>query len=218
VAYAGPQTGKLTTGADGQFSVLLAADPAYADPVYTFSTAGATNTVRLTAGTEAAVEFASVCTVRNTGAYGPSFWAGGKGAALLQAHDAEWRTLLNSTLRLVNADGSRLAIAGAGQPAYGQLRAWLRKASARNAAHTLSAQLAVTALNVLLGTQDGNATVADPVAGDWLAIRGMISRVGARLAGSVDAQTLAAYERLLDGLNRNLAMVTPSKAAGCGAP
>ncbi len=216
VAYAGPQTGRLTTGADGQFSISLAADPAYADPVYTFTAAGATNTVRLSAGTEAAVEFASVCTVRNTGAYGPSFWEGPKGAALLEAHDAEWRTLLNSTLQLVNADGSRLAIAGAGQPASAQLRLWLRKASARNAAYMLSAQLAVAALNVALGGQGGNATVADPVAGDWLAIRALIARVSARLAGPADAQAIAAYEKLLDGLNRNTAMVTPPKAAGCG--
>jgi hypothetical protein len=220
VAYAGPQTGKLTTGSDGQFSISLAADPAYADPVYTFSTAaGASRTVHLTGGSDTGdVELGGVCTVRNSGGADLRFWEGPKGAALLEAHDAEWRTLLNSTLQLVNAHGSRLAIAGAGQQAYGQLRAWLRKASGRNAAYLLSAQLAVTALNVLLGRQDGNATVADLVAGDWLAIRALISRVSARLAGPADAQALAAYERLLDGLNRNLAMVTPSNPAGCGAP
>ena len=37
IAYAGAETGKLTSDADGSFKVSLPADPEYIDPVYTFS-------------------------------------------------------------------------------------------------------------------------------------------------------------------------------------
>ena len=47
VEYTGPQSGKITTDASGNFTLLLPADPAYGDPTYKFTAAGVTYTVQL---------------------------------------------------------------------------------------------------------------------------------------------------------------------------
>ncbi len=193
VTYFGQQGGKVTTGAGGQASVSLPADPAYADPAYTFTAAGVTQTVHLTAGTDAALELAGACTVPNTGAYAANFWESGKGATLLESHDAEWRPLLTST--------AHFSATGKPRDAHNQFRKWLRQGDDSTA-------VAITALNTAFGTQDGNATVADPVAGDWVSIRALIQRAAARPAD---------YRKLLDRINRNAEPVTPSNPALCPA-
>ena len=189
IVYSGPESGKLTTGPDGRFSVSLPADPAYGDPVYTFSSAGATQIVH--PATASAVDFSAVCTVHNSGAYASTFWESGKGAALLESHDAEWRPLLASTVRFTAIGNPRQA--------YSQLKKWLHQGSGQTV-------LAVTALNIAYGSQDGNATVADPIAGDWVALRDLAQRAAARPDD---------YRKLLDSLNRNVEPVTPSNPAAC---
>jgi hypothetical protein len=74
--------------------------------------------------------------------------------------------------------------------------------------HAAATELVVLRWNVEFGGLDGNATVQDPVKGDWPAVRDLIGRA------SADAEQ---YRPLVEMLNRNSAMVTPSKPAGCGA-
>jgi len=61
-------------------------------------------------------------------------------------------------------------------------------------------------LNVKLGKLDGEATVHDPLVGDWVTLRELIARAGANGA---------AYQVLLEQLNGNRATVTPSSPANC---
>ena len=63
-------------------------------------------------------------------------------------------------------------------------------------------------MNVAFGSQDGDATVHDPVAGDWPSIGALIARAN----GSAAVE----YADLLRKLNRNQAAVTPSQASACG--
>jgi hypothetical protein len=207
IAYAGAQNGAVTTGANGNYSLLLPADPVYQSVRYTISARASQRrgwaapppsvTVSLSdpAGV-AGVDFASVCTVANRGGADPQFWASARGERVLDAHDPAWRTLLHETLHLNLPDSPH--------PAYGQFKTWLDTPG-------VAPQLAATVLNVAFGSQDGNATVHDPVVGDWPAIRVLIARVSgaARDAG-------VAYQDVLEKLNGNREPVTPSNPAGCG--
>lgn len=210
------QGGQLTTDANGNFSARLPADPAYSEPTYTISQAGSSSaprSIHLSAGHDAiGLDFGNVCEVRSTGGAGVGFWSKDKGKALLNAHDSEWRTLINSTLHLVNADGSRFTVSARG---YDDLRKWLRKTSARNMSYMLSAQLASIALEVAFGSQDGEATIHDPVVGDWPSINMLIQRVSALIAAHPDRKNMETYKTLIEKLNNNTAMITPSTPAKC---
>jgi hypothetical protein len=215
IAYSGGQSGKITTGNDGSFSVEVPADPLYGAATYTISMqsnaagwiqTGQAQTVSLTdAGNDTVANFGSVCTVQNHGGAETKYWAGSKGKAVLMANDAAWRTLLTSTLNLTNADGSRFTVSGKPSQAYDQLKKWLGKAS-------VSTQLAAAALNVKFGTQDGSVRVHDAIAGDWPSVNALIARVSA-LSGNA----AAAYRGLIEKLNGDAVAVTPASAAGCGA-
>jgi hypothetical protein len=133
------------------------------------------------------VDFAAVCTVTNRGGAGPQFWGSSSGKAVLQAHDGAWQSLLHETLHVDLANFDRL--------------------KERLAAPDVAAELAATALNVAFGSQDGDATVHDPVAGDWPTVRALIARVNGA----------PAYGELLRSLNTNKVMVTPSDPAVCRA-
>jgi hypothetical protein len=215
IAYSGDQSGKVATGADGSFSLSLPADPLYAAATYTISAQPSTHagwvstgrplTVTLTDPAAPPVQnFGSVCTVQNRGGSDPKFWASGNGKAVLLAHDPAWQTLINSTLNLTNANGSRFTVSGPPDKAYGQFKKWLSKPS-------VSAQLAAAALSVAYGSEDGNAFVNDTIAGDWPTINALIARVSALHAGAA-----AAYGNLLEKLNANALTVTPSMAEDCG--
>jgi hypothetical protein len=216
ISYSGSQSGTVTTSANGRFSVLLPADPAYGAATYTISAQPSTHsgwaqtgksfTVSLTdAATEPVAIFGSVCTVQNRGGSNSRFWESGKGKAVLNAHDPAWQTLLSSTLNLASVDGSRFTVSGTPSQAYGQFKKWLGKAS-------VSTELATAALNVAFGSQDGNATVQDTIAGDWPSVNILIARVSA-----LNGSAAAAYKGLLEKLNGNQLTVTPSSPAGCGA-
>jgi hypothetical protein len=226
IDYAGGQSGKLTSGADGQFSAQLPSDGAYFDPAYTFSekaslhpewarTGDHTHAVHLTGQSGVTgLDFGNVCVVLNSGGAGLRFWSKNDGKAVLRAHDPAWRTLINSTLHLVNTDGSRFSVPDVGNKAYDQFRNWLRDTEAKNVPHQASVQVALTALNVAYGSQDGSATVQDPVVRDWLAIEALLQRVSDRIAQRSEAE---AYKTLLEKLNNNAATVTPSKPSACPA-
>jgi hypothetical protein len=77
---------------------------------------------------------------------------------------------------------------------------WKKKARLRS-----GDPLEVLELNLRDGKVDGDATVRDPVAGDWTAIRELAAR----------AKSVAAYRPLLEQLNRNQADITPSTPAKC---
>jgi hypothetical protein len=85
------------------------------------------------------------------------------------------------------------------------LKKWLGKAS-------VSTQLAVAALSVAFGNQDGSATVHDTIAGDWPSVNALIARVS-----GLSGNAAAVYKGLLEKLNANVVAVTPASAAGCGA-
>ncbi len=151
--------------------------------------------------------------------------AGGGGRGRGGGGPPAWRPIVNTTRFLANADGSRLAVSPTvpfGE-AYDQLSRWLRAGGASaNMSHQLSVQLAVTSFNVSFGTQSGAATVVDPVAGDWISITTLLTRVsmfvGAHpntAAPSADRSTADTYRALLEKLNNNSAMVTPATPAGC---
>jgi hypothetical protein len=209
ISYAGSESGGVTTRQDGSFSVTLPADSAYSNTDYVFSQSGPKN-VHLNGGDDVSgLDFANFCTVRNSGARDLRFWSSHSGEAKLKGHEAEWRELLNSKVYLENPDGTRFSVPADNGQAWMQFRNWLR-------AGNNSKQLAVTALNVHFGSQDGNATVQDPVAGDWPTVDSLLERdsqwVSAHPTGSSEG---AKYEKLLEKLNQNTAVITPSKPDAC---
>ncbi len=199
IAYSGAESGKVTTDADGAFSISLPADPLYADPVYTVNS----KTIHLKAGDAIAVDFPETCTVKSSGARDAKFWMGDKGQNAVDHHYGEWKKLIN-TLYLTTPEGTRFL-----PKRYSQFRAWLRKPPSA----FLAAQ-AVAGLNADVGTLDGKGSVQDPVVKDWVTIHSLIKRVSdaylARNKGALDA-----YKPLLDQLNNNTATITPSNAAAC---
>ena len=220
LAYSGSESGEIHADGNGVFSASLAADPAYGNMTYTLSQPIPANgaptgqPVTLHLGDLMAVpelNLGSVCTVRNSGGAGAGFWTSNKGRVTLSVYDAEWRTLINSTLYLVNADGSRVAVSGDAKQAYGQLKKWM---SNKSNSLVEPVALAVAALNVAFGSQDGKATVHDPVAGDWVSVEALITRVSGLMATHSDSSA-GAYKSLLEQLNRNTAIVTPSNPASC---
>jgi hypothetical protein len=255
VAYSGGQSGTIHTDPDGNFSSSLPADEAYSDPTYTFTAKasanpGWTRTVRRSTGEPSrgavvqngasfrvrlgdldyltGVNFGNACVVRNRGGLELRYWTSAAGRAVLVAHDSgssSWRRLMDSTLHLVNADGSRFTVPITGTEALDQFQEWLRGANQVNASHGVSAQLAVTALNTAFGKQDGNVTVHDAVAGSWANIAGLEARVGGIVVAhpvTTDAGNFRtdaeSYRSLLQQLNSNTAMVTPSSPATCPRP
>jgi hypothetical protein len=248
IDYVGGRSGTLTTDANGNFSISFPADPAYFDPTYTLSEKVPVNSVRTQTGKTTGqssggtvtltnqaytvhlkdrdeltgLDFGNACVIQNTGGAGPRFWSKNNGKAVLNAHDAAWRTLVGSTLYLVNADGSRFAVSGAFSEAYSRFQAWLRNAAASNMSYMASVQLMSAALSVAFGSQDGDATIHDPIAGDWPTINTLIKRVSAFIAAhpntsapSSDRSNAEAYKTLLDKLNSNAATVTPPTPARC---
>jgi hypothetical protein len=203
IAYAGAQEGTIVTGANGSYSLSLPADPVYQTLTCTLSARASKHPGWATPGSAVTVsladpagitglDFAGVCTVANRGGADPHYWASAKGKAVLNAHDSAWRTLVNETFHL-------------NLQTYDQFKKWLGTPG-------VATQLAATMLNVAFGSQDGDATVHDPVLGDWPSIRVLIARVN----GLGGAAALPYLDVLLK-LNGNKLLVTPSKAAGCGA-
>jgi len=105
---------------------------------------------------------------------------------VLQSHDGAWQSLLHETIHV-------------DLPNYDSFKKWL-------ATPGVAGELAATVLNVAFGSQDGDVTVHDPVAGDWPSVRTLLARVN----GS------PAYLELLRKLNANKLPVTPSQPADCG--
>jgi hypothetical protein len=195
------------------------------------------------------LNFGNVCTVKNTGGTAASHWLG-DGRSALSSNDqppidpatrggrggrggrgrggaaAGWRNLLNNTPFLVNADGSRFQVtAGTFDEAYAPFRTWLSGGTGQNTSYLASIQLATTTLNVTWGTQDGNATVHDPVANDWTSISALLGRVSTFIEAhpntsqpSADRTTAEAYRKLLEELNTNAATVTPASPSSCARP
>jgi hypothetical protein len=74
----------------------------------------------------------------------------------------------------------------------------------------------VAGLNVVSGSVDGNATIADPVRNDWPQVRALLGRASVAL-GAGDAG-VAAYAALVEKLNANAAAITPARPASCPKP
>ncbi len=201
IAYTGAEAGKVTTDADGAYRISLPADAAYVDPVYTI----AAKTIHLKDGDAVSMDFPEVCTAKSAGGANAKFWMSNKGQDAVDKHYGEWKKLVNNMLYLVNADGTRFI-----PKKYIQFQAWLRKPPSP----LLGAQ-ALAGLNAECGTLDGNATVLDPVANDWVSVHTLIKRVSDAF---VARKPTEAYKTLLDRLNNNTATITPSNPSKCTAP
>jgi hypothetical protein len=205
-------------------------------------------TVRLTDRDDVVnLDFGSACMTTSDGGVGSDYWLSAAGRAALEAVDEHlpeeggrrrrggfgpdtaggWRLLLTRTAFLVDADGRRFEVSGtdAFDEAYRQLTIWLGAAAADNPMHLLSAQLATTALNVAYGSQAAEATVTDPVAGDWVSIGTLLARVSDLIGEISDATSASsglsdaeAYTALLEGLNANTVTITPPDPAACPPP
>jgi hypothetical protein len=133
---------------------------------------------------------------------------------------------VNNARTLVNIDGSRFAVSADAEfeTAYTALRLWLGTTSA-NMSQQLSVQLALASLNLAFGTQAGNSSVADVVAGDTIPVTTLLARVSTFVAEhpnttAASANRVAAdrYRLLLAELNANRAMVNPASPESCPAP
>jgi len=201
-------------------------------------------TVRLTDRDDVVnLDFGNACVTSNSGGVGSNYWLSEAGRAALEAVDEPlpeeegrrrggfgpgraggWRLLLTRTAFLVDADGRRFAVSatGAFDEAYRQLTGWLGAVAADNPMHLISARLATTALNVAYGNQHAEATVLDPIVGDWVSIGTLLARVNGLIGEFSEATNASpgrsgaeAYRALLDGLNANTATITPPSPAMC---
>lgn len=168
--------------------------------------------------------FGNVCHV--TGGLTLGFWSNKNGQKILSSNWASVVSLINSTLWLVNADGSRFTVSGTPSTGYTQLRNWLLNATSKNASYMLSVQLLTTAFDRHFGTL-ADYTVTDPVTGNPITIDDLIVEVGASGTGFIEANpnTTAAgtartdageYEALFDAINNN--QVVLSGPSACAAP
>ena len=208
IAYSGAKSGTTVTDAGGNFTAEVPADPLYQAPAYTVSAQASKRTGWLLTGKAASVSITDpagatganvgvACTVPNRGGAEPKYWSGGRGKAVLNTHDPAWRTLMKSTVHLDLPDNP--------SQAFDQFKKWLSKS-------TVQTQLAALALNIAYGSEDGNATVPDPVVHDWLTLNGLVTRIAALQGSAADA-----YRSLLEELNANAQPVTPSSPGACGA-
>jgi hypothetical protein len=205
VEYGGAQSGKLTADSSGRFVASLPADPAYFEPVY--SIAG--RSVQLKGGENlTGVDIGKSCVVKSNGSENARFWLSAKGKAALSSHDAEWRSLINAKLHLVNRDGKAFRVDVQGDTAYEALRKFLNDSSSKSPAHLASVQVLLLALNTRIGKVEDQATVHDLSRNDWPAIRELLERADA---------SPEKYMPLLSSLNRNAATVTPANPGSCPA-
>jgi hypothetical protein len=238
IQYRGGQSGKVVTDAAGEFTVTLPADPAFGSAVYSFSaptpsrTGWTATTPSKPIGTGVirtandyqvqladrdfvtGVAFGAVCTASSRGAHDAAFWRSPAAAAVMATVDSNWTRLFDS-IYVADARGGRIMLRR-GPAGYDTLRAWLPSASEGTLMQRNSAALVVAGLNVVSGSVDGNATIADPVKNDWPQIRALLGR-GSVALGAADA-AVAAYVAVVEKLNANAAMISPAKPAGCPKP
>jgi len=207
ITYSGGKSGTITTGDGGDFATEVPADPIYDVATYGISAQPSPRAGWMLTGKPlmvsitnpsgvTGVNIAAACTVPNRGGAGPKYWAGGQGKAILNTHDPAWRELLNSTFHLNLSDKP--------SQAYDQFKKWLGKP-------TVQTQLAALALSTAYGSDDGKATVQDPVAHDWPTLSALVARVSALQGPAAEA-----YKSLLEKLNNNTQPVTPSSLTACG--
>jgi hypothetical protein len=207
IAYSGGQSGTLNTDAAGDFSVDVPADPLYQAPTYTLNaqpskravwtpTAYALSISITSPASATGVNLGAVCTVPNHGGETAKYWAGGKGKAVLNEHDSAWVQLLNSTLHL--------NLSGKSSEAYDEFKKWLSKPVNQS-------ELAALALNIAYGSEDGKATVQDPVNHDWPTLDTLVARIAA-----LPTPAAVPYKGLLEKLNGNKEPISPSDPKACG--
>ncbi len=235
VRLRGPFDSTLVTDASGRFALWIALDSGGANPAVAVTAPGAQGhglqasgardrTVRLAdLRSNAVIDFGATCTVRNRGGETTAYWAGARGTASLAAHDSVWREVLDSIAPAVNADGSRFRPTADGSAGASELSEWLSRADPRNMTNELSADLVATVLDIRLGGQAGDVTVADPVHHDWPTVSDLIGRIAAFVSAHPttvdkgrDRSDAAAYQKVLHDLDRNAAAVTPTDPAACG--
>jgi len=235
VQYGGAESGKVVTDAAGAFTLVLPADPAYGTGRYEFSVRGPSRTewiateparsdgngvVRTATGYQVrladrdyvtGVAFGAVCMVPSRGAHDATFWLSPAGAALMAVQDSNWTRLFDS-IYVADGKGGRITLRR-GPAGFDTLRVWLPSAREGTPAERRSAALVVAGLNVVSGSVDGNATIADPVRNDWPQVRALLGRASVAL-GAGDAG-VAAYATLVEKLNANAVTITPARPVSC---
>ncbi len=157
-----------------------------------------------------ALDFAAVCIINSKNFRDPQYWETKRAKTILESHESDWTALFGEKLYLVGADGSRFVPAH-----FNALHDWLKDSSSGNDAQKLSAQVAAAALTIVYLGQSGEATMIDPVTGDWPSLNVLINRASTAISekhSEHEQKYLAVFERL----NGNRAQITPSDPAGCG--
>lgn len=199
------QTGNVVDQSTGTGDVTLNADKTY--------------TVALDAGEAASdLDFGNLC-IGGVGAKTKGFWQNKNGQTAFMGTDsgAGALALLNG-LNLKDADGDDADFGD-----YGEFRDWIRKATAKNSAYMLSAQLAAMALNEHAGYIDGadmvqaaGATSANPLG--FASVDDLIAEADAALgAATPDRDYQLLLSGIIDAANNDRSFV--ERAPGdCPAP
>ncbi len=263
IAYHDGDSGTLYTDTNGEFSLtVVAPDTFYFNEIVSASSAWTqtgnvvdqsevtgladvtlTNKayqVDVVEGSSASkLYFGNVCVVANTGGLTLGFWSNTNGRAILAAHDAAWRTLMNGLNLYKPGTNKNFELPTTGDfvtvskkneitgGAYKVFRDWLLGADASKTsdmAYMTSAQMAATVLDYTFGTLDDDALVQDPD-GNWVTIAAVVAQANDALGHLISntppvptRSRLEAYKNIFDKLNNNIQQVTPPTSAGCPAP
>jgi hypothetical protein len=211
------QTGNTTT--DSTFSYTGGVSASLSSKTYSVSASSPTAPWTVTG-----LDFGNVCLVSNGGGLTLGYWSNNNGQKILVPNWTAVATLINSTLYLVNANGSRFTVSTASSTGYKQLNTWLLSANSTNASYMLSAQMLTTEFDLKYGTMS-NYLVKDPVTGNWVTISALITEASAFVqlnpnttkTGTTRTQAVA-YQTLFNALNNNQASVQATGSGGCPAP
>jgi hypothetical protein len=180
------------------------------------------------------LNFGNVCQVTNRGGLTLGFWSNNNGKAILQQNEAAMTTLINTTLWLVNANGTRFTVSGTFNQKYTALRNWLLAATSVNASYMLSAQLLTTAFDRAFANL-ANYLVRSPVtwgpltAGNWYTIDFLVGAIGNATNGFIKQypnttasgtprNNATGFQTMFNAINNNTAIVTPPTQGECPAP
>jgi hypothetical protein len=159
-----------------------------------------------------------------TGGQTIGFWRNPNGKAVLEANDPLWRNVIND-LNLRNADGSHfdVSLSDSFEDAFADWKEWLQGANAVNMAYMLSAQLAVTQLNVCFCGLVARSIVYAPGCGNigyqnnFIRVSDLITSANTELglhgdtpAGSPHREFQACLKDALDGINNNINFILPA--------
>lgn len=174
-------------------------------------------------GIVSGINFGNVCEIKNSNGLTLGFWSNKNGQAVLKAHEAEWRTLVNSS-NLKDGKGNPFTLSASDSfaKAYEKFRTWLLSATSTNMSYMLSAQLITTELDIAFNGLNGKNLVNDPDGDGWVTINHVVEDAIKFLAAhpnttaaGADRNLGEAYKNIFDGLNNNIQAITPADPKYC---